>query len=101
MSTKITKDNIKQYLEGNTNMLLAKLGQKPQWYLEQIAYRTLICKDDCWKVGTVKNGPRHCQSCGCDLPGKWYVTKSCNGGKKFPDIMNEPEWVQYKKENGI
>jgi hypothetical protein len=29
------------------------------------------------------------------------VEKSCNNGERFPDLMTEDEWAEYKKENNI
>ena len=94
MKHKINLNNIKQYLEGNTEMLKDKLGLQPDYYKEQIAYRMLQCKDDCVPKG-------ECLYCGCSLPGKMYVTQSCNYGSRFPDLMNEDNWNKYKKENEI
>jgi hypothetical protein len=90
---KITISKIKQYIEGNTQMILDKIGMQPKWYQEQIAYRSLMC-GDCIKAGA-------CKECGCEVPGKLYVAESCNEGKRFPDLMSEEEWIKYKQENGI
>lgn len=93
MKTKITLKNIKAYIEGNIQMRLDGLGMKPEYYKEQIAYRMLQCRD-CLQQG-------QCKYCDCDVPGKLYVSESCNGGKRFPDIMNEEDWNLYKEQNGI
>jgi hypothetical protein len=90
---KITLKNIKQFLEGNIQMHLDGLGLQPEYYKEQIAYRMLTCQD-CLK----KN---KCHYCGCDVPGKLYVKESCNDGKRFPNLMNENDWNEYKKRNKI
>lgn len=94
MKAKITLNNIKSFIEGNTQMLLDGLGLKEDYYKEQIAYRQLMCKDDCVPKGA-------CKYCGCSLPGKFYATKSCNNGIKFPDLMEEEEWNNFKIKNGI
>lgn len=91
---KITLNNIKQYIEGNTQMFLDNLGMKPDWYQEQIAYRMLQCKDDC-RIN------KRCTYCGCDYPGKLYVEESCNKGERFPDLMNKRDWEKFKKDNNI
>ena len=44
---------------------------------------------------------RQCIYCGCSVPGKLYVSKSCNGGERFPDMMDSEEWEKYKKEKNI
>jgi len=94
MNKKITLSNIQQYLEGNSQMILDRMGLQPDWYREQIAYRMLQCKDDCIPAGK-------CKYCGCSVPGKLYVTQSCNYGSRFPDLMNEENWNKYKEEHQI
>lgn len=66
----------------------------PQHQREQVLYRSQICKDECIQLG-------YCVECGCDVPGKLYVKESCNGGKKFPDLMNLEDWQEFKKQNKI
>jgi hypothetical protein len=91
---KITLKNIRHYIEGNVKMLGDKLYLLPEYEKEQVAYRAMICKDECVKLG-------YCVYCGCDIPGKLYVKDSCNGGERFPDIMNRADWEKYKLDNGI
>ena len=90
---KINLKNIKSFLEGNSKMLLANAGIQQEHLKEQVAYRMLLCSD-CMEKGS-------CKICGCDLPGKLYVSESCNKGEIFPDLMSKPEWDKYKKENDI
>ena len=54
----------------------------------------MVCKNDCVKLG-------YCKYCGCSIPGKLYVTTSCNNGERFPDLMCEADWEKYKTENNI
>lgn len=93
MGKKITLKNIYSFIQGNLQMRLDGMGLKPQYYQEQIAYRMLQC-EDCVKA-------KKCKECGCNLPGKLYVDKSCNNGERFPDLMNEEDWLIYKKEHEI
>lgn len=93
MKQKITLHNIKSFLEGNLQLGLEQLNLQPQHIQEQIAYRRLICKNDC----AIKN---ECIICGCDFKGKTSVKESCNPDR-FPDLMNKVEWELYKKENDI
>ena len=88
----ITINNIQEYIEGNLKMLGDKLKIIPEHESEQVRYRAEICKNDCVKHG-------YCVNCGCDLPGKFYVVKSCS--KRFPDIMDAESWEEYKLENNI
>jgi hypothetical protein len=93
MSKKITKQNITNFLEGNGRLFLQKAGVLTPAVEEQVAYRLLICKDDCVVDGA-------CKKCGCSLPGRAFATESCNS-ERFPDILEEAEWIKYKTENEI
>jgi len=93
MKHKLTLQNIKNYIEGNTNMFLTQFGDKPQYFKEQISYRMLLCSNDCALKG-------ECIVCGCKYPGRLYTIKSCNPNR-FPDIMNEEDWIKFKLNNGI
>ena len=94
MNKKITIKNIKAYIEGNSKMFLSKVGFQAEHLKEQIAYRVLMCNDDCVPQG-------YCQKCHCALPGKHYVAESCNNGERFPDLMSAKEWEEFKKQNNI
>ena len=89
-----TINAIQQFIEGNIRMLGDKLNIIPEHESEQVMYRAEICKNDCVKYG-------YCVNCGCDLPGKFYVKKSCNAGGRFPDLMDAESWDKYKKDNNI
>ena len=91
---KITLKNIKHYIEGNIKMLGDNMHLLPEHEKEQVAYRAMICKDECVRL-------EYCVYCGCDIPGKLYVKESCNGGERFPDLMNRDDWEKYKLDNGI
>lgn len=94
MKQKITFKNIKQYIEGNSQLILEELKLQAPHIQEQIAYRRLICKDDCAVTNT-------CKECGCDFKGKTSVSQSCNNGERFPDLMSNLEWEKYKIEKEI
>lgn len=93
MKEKISLKNIKDYLQGNTQLILDGFGLKPEYYREQIAYRMLQCSD-CLSA-------KSCKYCGCSVPGKLYVSQSCNNGIRFPDIMDEERWKKFKEINDI
>lgn len=93
MKQKITVKNIKSFLEGNIQLGLEQLHLQPEHIQEQIAYRRLLCKDDC----AVNNA---CIMCGCDFKGKTSVKESCNKDR-FPDLMSKIEWNKFKETNGI
>lgn len=90
----ITPKKILQFIEGNLKMLGDQLNLLPEHEREQVLYRSQICKSDCMKLG-------YCIYCGCDIPGKLYVKESCNGGDRFPDLMNNSQWEEFKSENNI
>jgi hypothetical protein len=90
---KLSLSNIKEFIEGNVNMLEDEILGKPLYYKEQILYRKHKCQD-CYRMGA-------CLTCGCALPGKHYVERSCNNGLRFPDLMNEEDWEKYKQDNRI
>ena len=91
---KITITNILSYLEGNGKRVLEELHLQPDHVIEQVAFRRLMCADDC-----AINGK--CVYCGCEFKGKTQVAKSCNNGIRFPDLMSGQDWIKYKEENGI
>jgi hypothetical protein len=91
---KITPKKVFQFIEGNLKMLGDKMHLLPKHEREQVLYRSEVCKDDCMAQG-------YCKYCGCSVPGKMYVTISCNEGERFPDIMNETDWEKYKLENNL
>lgn len=93
MSKEITLSNIRSYLEGNSQRILEELKLQPKHIQEQIAYRRLLCKNDC----AVQN---KCIKCGCDFKGKTSVQQSCNPDR-FPDLMSKNDWNKFKKDNNI
>jgi len=94
MEKKVSLSNIASFIEGNTKMFLKDLGFQPEHIKEQIAYRLMVCKDDCGVYG-------YCKHCNCPLPDKMYVKKSCNNGELFPDLMSRNEWTKFKDKHGI
>lgn len=91
MSKEITLNNIYNFIEGNTRLFTKSI--QPEHIKQQIAYRMLLCKDDCAKEG-------NCIKCGCDYPGRVYTTESCNTDR-FPDFMSRIDWEEFKKDKNI
>jgi hypothetical protein len=89
----ITPEKIRQYIEGNIKLWGDRFNMIPKHIKEQIIWRSFICSD------CVDNGS--CKYCGCEVPGKLYVTKSCNDGDRFPDLMDKQDWLEYKLQNNI
>ncbi len=86
----ITPKNIFHFLQGHFRWLGDEFKLLPRHIKEQVIYRAQFCKDDCIPAG-------FCKYCGCSLPGKFYVSESCNFGDRFPDMMGDEEWEEYKK----
>jgi hypothetical protein len=91
---KITTKKVLQFLEGNIKMLGDKFNLLKNHEKEQVLWRLELCKNDCVVEGK-------CKYCGCSVPGKLYVKKSCNEGIIFPDMMDEWEWQEWKRINNI
>lgn len=86
--------NIKSFIEGHAKLLGALIHVLPHHIVEQVAYRADKCKSDC-----IPN--KKCVYCDCDVPAKLYVNQSCNGGDRFPDLMNEKDWELFKSQNEL
>lgn len=86
--------NIAHYIEGNAKYYYDRLIGEPQYLREQRLWRLYQCKDDCVVKG-------ECKECGCPVDKKVFQDESCNKGERFPDIMDNIKWEQYKKENNI
>lgn len=93
---KVNLKNILKFVEGNTMLLGDKLGLLSAHRKEQVEYRASICYESCFKGNEGK-----CEECGCPVPEKWHVKESCNGGKKFPDLMSKDDWENFKSINII
>ncbi len=91
---KIKLSDISNFIEGNWKYYKNKVRMSPEYIVEQVQYRLYLCKDDC----LVANKCKHCP---CPPKKKSWVNKSCNGGERFPDIMNKVEWEKFKAKHNI
>lgn len=89
---KITFSNIWSFIQGVSREYYDRLIGLPGHMQEQVTWRLSQC-DDCIEAGK-------CPMCGCPPLKKAFATKSCNK-HRFPDLMGEKEWEQYKSNNGI
>jgi hypothetical protein len=87
--------NIKSFIEGNIEYYKDQIGYYPRYKKEQVFWRMTFCQEDCLK------DEQKCVYCGCPSVKKMHVTESCNAKQRFPDMMDEPTWKQYKIDNGI
>jgi len=85
--------NVSSFIEGNAKYFFDKLSPEPLYLKEQRLYRLSKCNDDCLVDNT-------CIKCGCPPNKKVFVNESCNPDR-FPNIMNEDSWIEFKKENDI
>lgn len=86
--------NILSFIEGNYKYYYNEIVGLPKHIQEQTIWRLMKCRDTCIAAN-------ECQVCGCDPKKKVFVVESCNEGEIFPDLMNEEDWKEYKKENNI
>lgn len=94
MGSKINIENINSFIQGSSRHLLDRFNALEDHIVEQVAYRESKCPE-CKTAG-------HCLgSCKCSVPGRWFSTKTCNNGEKFPDLMTKVKWDEYKKEHNI
>ena len=92
--TDITIKNIKSFFEGNTKYYADKIFGSPEHIKEQYLYRLSQCKNDCLKR-------EKCIYCGCPTKKKLFVNRSCNNGKRFPDMMSKEDWDEFKLQKKI
>jgi len=93
MSKKITLSNINNFITGSTRQALDQVGIIAPHVKEQVKYRLATCHEDCVPKGA-------CRNCGCTLPGRAFSTPSCDPSR-FPDLMTEEDWNNYKQEHEI
>lgn len=89
----ITLSNIKSFFQGQARAYLDKIDLFPLHKKEQVFYRIYLCRDSCVPF-------KYCTECRCPALKKSYATKSCNL-EKFPDLMGEKEWTDYKLKKNI
>ena len=60
---------------------------------EQFLYRAYVCQS-CVTAGK-------CDFCKCGLSSTLTDLKSCNHGKRFPDLMKPHRWEQFKNDHNL
>jgi len=90
MKPKLSLKNVKSFFQANSRIVYDMLIGLPLHTQDQIAYRHSLCEQDCFVEGA-------CKYCGCNPYAKAFSTTSCNEGKRFPDLMGEEEWKEFKK----
>lgn len=90
LKEQLTLKNVKSFFEAHARIVYDKFIGLPVYMQEQVAYRHDLCKDDCFLTNK-------CKYCGCDADAKAFGNDSCNNGERFPDMMNEEEWNEFKK----
>lgn len=97
MKAKINLVNIKSYFQGHIRQWLF-YSKYFNWLLslhifEQINYRIFVMNKDCYTNG-------ECVQCGCPTPALQMADKTCEG-ICYPVMMDETDWVIYKRDYGI
>jgi hypothetical protein len=90
----VSLTNVQSFIEGNLKYYKDKFLSSPKYLQEQYHYRLYKCKDSCIPQ-------EKCEVCKCPPLKKAWVTKSCNNGTKFPDLMDSDNWDEYKEDNDI
>ncbi len=90
---KITKSNIKGFMQGWSRKLLEEFpGFVPDYIYEQIHFRLGIMDEQC-----IIN--KECP-CECSVPAKQYEDRPCENNC-YPPMMKENEWEEFKLKAGI
>ena len=93
MSKEINLKNIRGLLAGNFRYYRDKFFKYPDWLQEQLQYRYSKCKSDC-----IPN--KACTICECPPLKKHFLKESCNPDR-FPDLMDELDWIDYKHKHNL
>jgi hypothetical protein len=85
--------NVSNFIEGHAKYIYDRIIGLPKHQQEQMLWRLSICKDDCLVTG-------ECIICKCPPEKKATTISSCNP-ERFPDMMDEEQWNEYKEVNNI
>jgi len=86
----ITLPNIKNFFEGNYNLLKYNLSQNIEDHIkEQALYRAMLCSS-CLEAGK-------CKICNCSTPGLFFAPKKEDSEGRWSKMMSEEEWNAYKQ----
>jgi hypothetical protein len=89
MSKKITGKDIKNYVQGNVNLMKDSLGLLPEHIQDQVKARQKIC-EACPLLAATKDS---CTACGCTYPDLTFSPKKECPTEKW-GVMN----IEPKKE---
>lgn len=87
MENNISIQDVKNYIEGNANYLLDKIGLLPEEVKSQVEARKEICKS-CSFAEWENNELKKCTTCLCLLPGKCYALDA---------TCPKQYWIEIKK----
>jgi hypothetical protein len=91
--TKLTINNVYDYIEGNSRALSTLFKPLPQYIKEQVYYRSSQCQP-CLEKGS-------CTECGCATPGLFYASKRACEALRWGPMVNEKDWKEFKKQNNL
>lgn len=82
-------DNIKNFVDGNFNMVKDIMSQNLQSHIkEQALYRAMLCWD-CLKAGK-------CSVCHCKTPGMFYSPDKTDAKHRWHKMLPLEFWEEYK-----
>lgn len=87
MEEKLSKDNVKNFIEGNLNYYLSV----DKHIIEQALYRAKMCPT-CLRLG-------HCVKCKCPTPKMFFAPNKVDPDKKWGKMLNSEEWDKFKENN--
>lgn len=105
---KINLTNIKKFFQGwfryiiyfltKRTIILKRLEENEIMFLpkhkkEQFEWRLMVANPKCIEGGS-------CIICGCYTPQLQMTDAACEG-KCYPEMMNEEDWKNFKKQNQI
>ena len=86
----ITNQDVRNYIEGNANYLLDKIGLLPEEVKTKVEARIAVCKVCSFLIKNEDGSMRKCGDCGCKLPGKAYSLHAIckHGGEPWKKLNN-------------
>lgn len=95
MGKEITKDNIRNFIQGNYYALKDMLGDNkiPTHIKEQAVYRALLCSK-CLVKGS-------CEVCGCSTPNMFFSPLKTDPRGLWSSMLGPDKWKQEKIKLGI
>jgi hypothetical protein len=90
----VSKQDIKNFVQGNYLMVKDLLGGKQMDHIkEQALYRAMLCSD-CLKA-------KKCSECGCATPGMFFSPEKIDSKYRWYKMLPKEYWEEFKKIHNI